>query len=87
MITLTVKKQVKKGKVIEVKREIQKYHSMDEARKAIVPIVKIMKTAKASKVEPTEEIVGVSYDTKSEKMLLLELDAIKSVENEHDDMY
>ena len=87
MITLTIVEQVKSGKRVEYKRHLKLFHSMDKARKFITPVVKEMKLAKKEKRDPTIRIDGVSYDTKSEKTLLLELDAIVSVENEHDDNY
>ena len=87
MITLTIVKQVKSGKVISYKREILKFHSIDKARKEIIPIVREMKRAKSQKRKPTMNIDAVSYDTKSEKSLLLETDAIISIENESDDNY
>lgn len=87
MITLTIVEQVKNGKRIEPKRSIKLFHSMDKARKEIAPIVKEMKTAKREKREPTIRIDGASYDTNSEKSLLLELDAIVSTENESERNY
>ena len=87
MITLTIVEQIKKGARVESKRYMKLYHSMDKARKEIVPIVKEMKQAKREKREPTIRIDGVSYDTKSERALLLELRAITSVDNEDDDNY
>ena len=84
MITLTIVKAVKTGKNVSYKRQIKMYHSMDNAKKDIVPIVKEMKIAKREKRDPAIRIDAVSYDTKSEKSLLLELDAITSVENESD---
>lgn len=63
------------------------FHSVDKARQEIVPIVKEMKTAIKEKRVPTIKIDAVSYDTKSEKTLLLELDAITSIENESDSLY
>ena len=87
MITLTIVKQVKSGKVISYKREMLKFHSIDKARKEIVPIVREMKSAKSQKRTPTIKIDAVSYDTKSEKSLLLELHAITSIDNESDDDY
>ena len=85
MITLTIVEQIKSGKRIDYKRSIVICHSTDKAKKMIVPIVKEMKLAKREKREPSKRIDGVSYDTKSEKTLLLELDAITSVDNEHED--
>lgn len=60
------------------------FSSTDLARKEIVPTVKEMKLAKKQKREPKVRIDAVSYDTKSEKNLLLELHAIESIENEDD---
>ena len=60
------------------------FSSTDMARKEIVPIAKEMKLAKRQKREPKVRIDAVSYDTKSEKSLLLELHAIESIENEDD---
>ena len=87
MVTLTIVEQVKNGRRVEPKRSLKLFHSMDKAKKFIIPIVKEMKSAKKEKREPLIRIDGVSYDTKSEKTLLLELDAITSIENEHDDNY
>lgn len=87
MITLTLVEQVKKGSRLDTKRYMKLYHSMDKARKEIVPIVKEMKLAKREKREPKIRIDGVSYDTRSERALLLELRAIISVDNEEDDNY
>lgn len=87
MITLTITEQVKNGKRIELKRHMKLFHSSDKAKKFIQPVVKEMKLAKKEKRDPLIRIDGVSYDTKSEKVLLLELDAITSVDNEHDDNY
>lgn len=87
MITLTIVEQVKNGKRVEPKRHLKLFHSMDKAKKFIIPVVKEMKLAKKEKRNPAIRIDGVSYDTKSEKTLLLELDAITSIENEHDDNY
>lgn len=85
MITITIVEQVKNGKRIDFKRYLKLFHSMDKAKKSIIPIVKEMKLAKKEKREPQIRIDGVSYDTKSEKTLLLELDTITSIENEHDE--
>lgn len=87
MITLTLVEQVKKGSRLDTKRYMKLYHSMDKARKEIVPIVKEMKLAKREKREPKIRIDGVSYDTRSERALLLELRAIISVDNEEDNNY
>lgn len=85
MITLTIVEQIKTAKRVEYKRSIKLFHSVDKAKKFIIPVVKEMKLAKREKREPSTRIDGVSYDTKSEKTLLLELDAITSIDNEHDD--
>lgn len=87
MITLTIVEQVKSGKTIRYKRSMKLYHSLDKARKEITPIVTEMKVAKAQKRDPTIRIDAVSYDTKSEKSLLLETKAITSIENEDDANY
>ena len=85
MITLTIVKQVKKGSQITWKKELKMFNSVDKARKEITPIVREMKVAKKEKREPKIAIKAVSYDLKSEKTMLLETDAIISVENESDD--
>ena len=85
MITLTLNEEIKKGKVYEYKRYIKLFHSVDKAKQFIIPVVQEMKLAKKEKRNPKISIYGVSYDTKSEKSLLLELDAISSIENEHED--
>lgn len=84
MITLTIVEQVKDKatKMISPKRYMKMYHSTDKARQEIIPIVREMKIAKSQKRIPSIRIDAVSYDTKSEKTLLLELDAITSIENE-----
>ena len=83
MITLTILKKGKSGKGLTYKRELKLYHSMDLAKKEIVPIVKEMELAEHMKRAPSVKIDAVSYDTSSEKSLLLELRAIKSIENEN----
>ena len=85
MITLTIVKQVKKGTTISFKRELKMFNSVDKARKEITPIVREMKLAKKQKRDPSIAIKAVSYDLKSEKTMLLETDAITSIENEKDD--
>lgn len=82
MITLTIVEQVKKGARVETKRSIKMIHSMDKARKMIPPIVAEMKSAEKEKREPKIRIDAVSYDTKSERTMLLELNSIKSIDNE-----
>ena len=83
MITLTIV-ETKAGKVT---RKLELFHSMDKAKKRIIPIVKEMKVAKKLKQEPKIKIDAVSFDTKSEKTLLLELGAIVSIENEQEPNY
>ena len=82
MITLTIVEEVKSGKVISYKRKLKLFSSTDKARKEITPIVKEMKVAKSQKRTPSIRIEAVSYDTKSEKNLLLETHAIESIDNE-----
>ena len=82
MITLTLVEQVKKKGIISQKRYIKFYHSTDKARKDIPPIVAEMKSAEKQKREAKIRIDAVSYDTKSERTMLLELNAIRSIDNE-----
>jgi len=90
MITATIKEKKKVKGVTTEKRHIKCYHSLDKARKELTPIAKDMKVArqKAEKgqiyVEPPVSIIAVSYDSKSEKNLLLEMGAIVTTENEGD---
>lgn len=85
MITLTIIKKVKTGSIVTFKRELKLFRSMDKARQEIIPIVEEMQHAKAQKRAPEVRIDAVSYDTKSEKNLLLETRAITSIENEEDE--
>ena len=85
MITLTIIKKVKTGSIVTFKRELKLFRSMDKARKEIIPIVEEMQLAKSQKRAPEVRIDAVSYDTKSEKNLLLETRAITSIENEEDE--
>ena len=84
-ITLTIVKKEKSGKIETYTRKLKIFHSMDKAKKEIVPIVKEMRLAKKMDREPTIRIEAVSYDTKSEKTLLLETGALVSIDNERDD--
>ena len=84
MITLTLIKLVKKDKITTSIRTIAKYHSTDKARKDIADIMNEVNEAKRLKREPKIRIDGVSYDTKSERTMLLELKAISSIDNEGD---
>lgn len=85
MITLTIIKKVKTGSIVTFKRELKLFRSMDKARQEIIPIVEEMQHAKSQKRAPEVRIDAVSYDTKSEKNLLLETRAITSIENEEDE--
>lgn len=89
MITLTIVEQVKdkKTNTISPKRYLKMYHSIDKARKEIPAIVQEMRSAKKAKRMPQIRIDAVSYDTKSEKQLLLELGAVTTTENESADDY
>lgn len=82
MITYTLEERKVTGGKIQVSRRIKLCHSIDKARKEIAPIVREMEEAKKMKREPKVRIAGVSYDSDSEKMLLLELRAITTTENE-----
>lgn len=84
MITLTIVEQKATSKRVEYKRSLKLFHSMDKARAYILPVVREMSIAKSEKREPKIRIDGVSYDTSSEKTLLLELKAIITNENEDD---
>ena len=82
MITLTIVEQTKVKSRVEYKRHMKMFHSIDKARKFIPPVVKEMRLAQKEKRPATIYIDGVSFDTNSEKALLLELGAIISIENE-----
>lgn len=82
MITATIKETKKVKGVITEKRTIICYHSIDKARSELRPIGKDMAVCRKLGKIPTREVVAVSYDTKSEKSLLLELKVITSIENE-----
>ena len=83
MITLTIVKQVKKGSVTNHVKELKCFSSVDKCRKEIIPIVAEMKAAKKAKRPAKIAIKAASWDYKSEKTMLLETDAITSVENEN----
>lgn len=76
MITLTIAEMKKDGKLLKFQRTIKMFKSKDKAEKFIVPIVEEMEEAKRQKRDPRKNIVAVSYDTNSEKKLLVELGAI-----------
>lgn len=84
MITLTVQIQEKKTKPTRIVtvRKMELFHSMDKARARISTIVKEMRLAEKEKRTPKIEIIGVSYDNNSERTMLLEMGAIKSIDNE-----
>lgn len=82
MITATIREtKVVRGITTE-KKYIKCYHSLDVARKELRPIAKEMEVARQLSKEPKISVVAVSYDTKSEKNLLLEMRAIITTENE-----
>ena len=87
MISLTIVEQIKDKttKLVSPKRYMKMYNSSDKASKEIRPIVAEMRLAKKQRRVPSIRIDAVSYDTKSEKTLLLELGAITSIENESED--
>lgn len=76
MITLTIAEMKKDGKILKFQRTIKMFKSKDKAEKFIVPVVEEMEEAKRQKREPRKNIVAVSYDTNSEKKLLVELGAV-----------
>ena len=82
MITATIKSRKKVNGVLAEKREIKVFNSTEEARKYLKPIAVDMAMCQRQKKVPTTEIVGVSWDFDSEKQMLLEIKAFKSIENE-----
>ena len=72
MITATIVEK-KSGKE---QRTMRVFNSGEKARQELKPIVHEMRVAKSKKVEPKTYIDGLSYDTKSEKMLLVEIGAL-----------
>ena len=82
MITITLEEVKEVRGKPAITRKIKLYHSLDKARKEIPVYVKEMRLAKKEKRTPRYRIDGVSYDTTSEKSMLLELHALMSVENE-----
>lgn len=87
MITLSIAEKItdKKIKILKEIKYIKCFKSVDEARSFIKPIVIEMKRAKKEKRDPKIRIDAVSWDTPSEKTMLLEIDAITSIENESQD--
>ena len=58
------------------KRKLCIFQSIEKAKKELTPIVHEMQVAKSKKQEPKKFIDAVSYDTKSEKMMLVEIGAL-----------
>ena len=73
-----------KTKVITETTKIYLFKSTDKARKFLYPIVSEMKSAKQMKREPLTYINGVSFDTRSERALLLEMGAIELQDQDYD---
>ena len=84
MITATILTRKKVKGVLTESRNIICYHSIDKARSELRPIGKDMEVCHKTNRVPSREVVAVSYDTKSEKSLLLELRVIVSIENEEE---
>lgn len=86
MITINVIERQKntKTKIISETKKIYLFNSTDKARKFLSPIVAEMKNAKLSHREPLTTINGVSFDTRSEKALLLEMGAIELQDEDYD---
>lgn len=76
MITITyLERKKKKGSVVASKF-IKCYASQDKARKEIQTAVQEMRKAEREMRKPSIEIIGVSYETKSERTFLIELGAL-----------
>ena len=84
MITATIREAKKVRGIATEKKSIVCYHSIDKARSELRPIAKDMAVCRKTGKQPSREVVAVSYDTKSEKSLLLELKVITSIENEEE---
>ena len=86
MITINVieRHQNTKTKIISEKQKIYLFNSTDKARKFLSPVVSEMKSAKLNHREPLTYINGVSFDTKSEKSLLVEMGAIELQDEDYD---
>lgn len=78
MIGLSLITRTKQKGTILVKKFTKLYKSVDQARPFILEVVAEMKKAKADKRDPSAEITGVSYETDSERLALVELGAIKT---------
>lgn len=81
MITLTIFEKVKVGNRLTTQRRLAMYSSLDKLKKDIVPIIQEMNKATKEKREPNKAIVGVSYDSESERKLLVDVGALKTTED------
>lgn len=80
MITATIQEtKVVKG-VTTINRSIKLYQSMDKARKELAPIAREMLLCEKQGKKPKTIIDGVSYDTDSERRLLIEIGAYRHEE-------
>ena len=87
MITATIRTRKKVKGVLTEERAIKKYHSLDQARKELTPIGRDMDVARKTNKDINDlpvAVVGVSWDTKSEKNLLLDTRVIVTSENEEE---
>lgn len=73
MITATIVEN-KSGKM---SRKLVSFNNSEKAKKELSPIAHEMCVAKSKKVEPKRFIDAVSYDTRSEKLMLIEIGALK----------
>ena len=78
MIGLSLITRTKQKGTILVKKFTKLYKSVDQARPYINEVVAEMKKAEADKRDPSAEITGISYETDSERLALVELGAIKT---------
>lgn len=78
MIGLSLITRTKQKGTTQVKKFTKLYKSVDQARPYINEVVAEMKKAEADKRDPSAEITGVSYETDSERLALVELGAIKT---------
>lgn len=78
MIGLSLITRTKQKGTILVKKFTKLYKSVDQARPYINEVVAEMKKAESDKRDPSAEITGVSYETDSERLALVELGAIKT---------
>lgn len=82
MITATIVTRAKKHGIYTESRKMHLFHTMDKAKKILAPIADTQVECRKKKVTPPQEILSVSYDTDSERKLLLEIRAILSIDNE-----